>query len=248
MLKLADFDTRPPKHADKDDFKKKTEKLIDRLGELQDVLFAQKKYGLLVIFQGMDASGKDGAAKSVFKECHPAGLHTVSFKRPTEEEFAHDFLWRIHAHAPQKGMIHIFNRSHYEDVLIQRVHQWIDEKTVDARFDAINAFEDLLQKHANTILIKFYMHISQEQQGMELQERLDSPSKNWKHNANDWKEREYWDKYMFCYEEVLNRSVAPWTIVPVDERWYRDYIIVKTIVEKLETLDLEYPPLQPISA
>ncbi|MBK8653748.1 MAG: polyphosphate kinase [Haliscomenobacter sp.] len=246
MIRLSDIDSRPPKHADKDDYKDLTKEYTDRLGELQDKLYAQKKYGVLVIFQGMDASGKDGAVKNVFQECQPSGLRVTSFKRPTEEEFAHDFLWRIHQHAPPKGMIHIFNRSHYEDVLIQRVHKWVDEKTVDSRFDAINAFESLLQTHANTVVFKFYMHISYEQQAIELQERLDSRSKNWKHNEGDWKEREYWSEYMRCYEDAFNRSVLPWTIVPVDERWYRDYVISKTIVEKLEQLGLDYPPFQKV--
>jgi PPK2 family polyphosphate:nucleotide phosphotransferase len=246
MIRIADFDTCPPKGAEKEEYKKKTEKLTQRLGELQDMLFAQKKYSVLVIFQGMDASGKDGAAKNVFRECHPSGLRVFSFKRPTEEESARDFLWRIHQNAPPKGMIHLFNRSHYEDVLIQRVHQWVDEATIRARFDAINGFESLLMHHGNTILFKFYMHISYEQQGIELQQRLDSRAKNWKHNENDWKERSYWDKYMACYEDVLNRSHEPWTVIPVDERWYRDFAIAKTIVDRLEKLDLAYPPFHPV--
>lgn len=168
----------------------------------------------------------------------------VSFKKPTEEEFAHDFLWRVHKHTPAKGMIQIFVRSHYEDVLIQRVHNWIDEERVNKRIQAINAFEELLQFDNNTHIFKFYLHISKEQQEEELKERLNESDKYWKHNANDWKEREYWDDYMRCYEDVINRSTIPWTIVPVDQRWYRDYVISKTLVEALEKLDMKYPPLQ----
>ena len=241
MIRLADIPCTAPKHLKKDDIKDQTEKLVTRIGELQDKLFAQKKYSLLVLFQGMDASGKDGAVRNVFKECHPGGLQVISFKKPTEEESGHDFLWRIHRHAPAKGMIHVFNRSHYEEVLIQRVHEWVDEKTIDQRFEAINAFESLLQQHGNTILCKYFLHISYEQQEKELQERIESPDKRWKHNDGDWVERGFWNKYMVCYEEAIQRTHVPWTIVPVEERWYRDYIIAQTICERLEQLDLTYP-------
>lgn len=244
MIKLSDIATDAPKSLSKEAAKSQTDQWINRLGELQAVLYAQKKYSVLVVLQGMDASGKDGAVKNVFNDCNPEGLSIYSFKKPTEEEFAHDFLWRVHAHAPAKGMIGIFIRSHYEDVLIQRVHKWIDEKQVDKRIQAINAFEELLRFDNNTIILKFYLHISKEQQEKELKERLTEPDKFWKNNANDWKERELWDDYRRCYEDVINRSTIPWTIVPVDQRWYRDYIISQTIVEALEKLDLQYPPLK----
>lgn len=243
MIKLADISTKPPEKANKKKLKDKTDKYVDRLGELQEMLHAQQKYGVLVIFQGMDASGKDGAARKVFKKCHPNGIDVYSFKKPTEEEFAHDFLWRVHQRVPRKGQIQIFNRSHYEDVLIQRVHKWIDEETVDKRFQAINAFEELLAFDANTIILKFYLHISYEQQAIELQQRMDEKDKHWKHNARDWKEREHWDAYMRCYQDMIDRSAIPWHIVPVDERWYRDYVVSKAIVEALEDLDIEYPEL-----
>jgi len=243
MIKLADFSTLPPKDADRDDLEKETKDLVDRLGELQEILHAQAKHGVLVVFQGMDASGKDGAVRKVFEECHPKGLRSVSFKKPTDEEFAHDFLWRIHKETPPQGMIHIFNRSHYEDVLIQRVHKWIDEPHVTRRIDSINAFERLLQYDANTLIIKFYLHISYDQQEKELQQRLDEHDKHYKHNPGDWEERKHWEEYMRCYEDVINRSEVPWTIVPVDKRWYRDYVVAKKMVEELEKLDLEYPGL-----
>lgn len=243
MIRLADISSDAPPSLSKEDAKLQTAQWVSRLGKLQDILYAQKKHSLLVVLQGMDASGKDGAVKNVFADCNPVGLNITSFKKPTEEEFAHDFLWRIHRHAPEKGMINIFIRSHYEDVLIQRVHKWIDEKRVDKRIQAINAFEELLHFDNNTIVLKFYLHISKEQQEKELRQRMTEPDKHWKHNGGDWKERELWDEYMRCYEDAINRSTIPWTVVPVDQRWYRDYIMSQTIVQALEKLDLQYPPL-----
>lgn len=244
MIKLKDYSSKPPESLKKKDLSDETKALIDRLGELHAVLMAEQQYAVLVIFQGMDGSGKDGAVRNVFDKCNPSGLSVYSFKKPTDEEFAHDFLWRVHKQTPAKGNIKIFNRSHYEDVLIQRVHGWIDEEKVNQRFDAINAFEDLIQFDNKTIVFKFYLHISFEQQEIELRQRLDEKDKHWKHNSGDWKEREHWDAYMRCYEDMLNRSRTPWTLVPVDSRWYRDYIVAKTMVETLEKLKMEYPPLQ----
>ncbi len=243
MIRLADISSDAPPSLSKEDAKLQTAQWVSRLGELQAVLYAQKKYSLLVVLQGMDASGKDGAVKNVFADCNPVGLNITAFKKPTEEEFAHDFLWRIHQHAPGKGMINIFIRSHYEDVLIQRVHKWIDEKRVDKRIQAINAFEELLHFDNNTIVLKFFLHISKEQQEKELRQRITESDKHWKHNRGDWKERELWDEYMRCYEDAINRSTIPWTVVPVDQRWYRDYIMSQTILQALEKLDLNYPPL-----
>ncbi|GJM32663.1 MAG: polyphosphate kinase [Saprospiraceae bacterium] len=244
MIKLNEISTDPPKDLERDDIEKVTKKLVDRLGELQKVMQAERKHAVLVVMQGMDGSGKDGAVANVFEECHPSGLSVYSFKKPTEEEFAHDFLWRVHKQTPAKGMIQIFNRSHYEDILIQRVHGWIDEDKVNQRIDAINAFEKLLTFDNSTLIFKFYLHISYEQQKLELQERLDEADKHWKHNDNDWKEREHWDEYMRCYEDAMKRSELPWTIVPVDNRWYRNYIIAKTMVDAMEKLDMQYPPLE----
>ena len=244
MIKLDEISTKPPKGADKEELKDLAKDYADRLGELQALLRAQKKHSVLVIFQGMDASGKDGAVKNVFKDCIHDGVKVYSFKKPTEEEFAHDFLWRVHQRCPAKGEIQIFNRSHYEDILIQRVHGWVSEEHVQKRMQAINAFEELLQFDNNTVVLKFFLHLSKDQQAIELQERIDEPDKYWKHNDNDWKEREHWDEYMRCYQDVLNWSAIPWHIVPVDERWYRDYVVSKAIVEALEALNMEYPPLE----
>ena len=244
MIKLSDYSTRPPKEVDKKAIKQKTEKFAERLGELHQLLLAEGKHSVLVLFQGMDASGKDGAVKKVFRHCTHNNINVYSFKKPTEEEFAHDFLWRVHKKVPAKGNIQVFNRSHYEDVLIQRVHAWIDEEKYNKRIKAINAFEELLQFDGNTLIFKFYLHLSYDQQAIELQERIHEREKNFKHNANDWKEREHWDEYMRCYEDVLNQSLVPWTITPVDERWYRDYIVAKTIVEGMEALNMQYPSLE----
>lgn len=243
MIKLSEIPTTPPPHINEEKIKDETKRLVDRLGKLQQVMYAERKHSALVILQGMDGSGKDGAAKQVFEQCHHYGVQVYSFKKPSEEEFAHDFLWRVHKQAPQKGMIQLFNRSHYEDILIQWVHGWIDDQRAEQRMKAINAFEELLTFDNNTLVFKFYLHISYEQQAKELQERIDEPDKHWKHNPGDWKEREHWADYMRCYEYAFNHSSIPWTIVPVDKRWYRDYIVAKTLVDGLEKLQMEYPPL-----
>lgn len=244
MIRIADYPTTPPTGVDKDQLEDLTKDYAKRLADLQDLLIANASHSVLVIFQGMDASGKDGAVKNVFKYCRANNLKVYSFKKPTEEEFAHDFLWRVHKQCPAKGEIQIFNRSHYEDVLIQRVHGWISEAQVQQRMRAINAFEELLLEDANTLIFKFFLHISYDQQAIELQQRLDERDKNYKHNSNDWKERNHWADYMRCYQDVLNHSNLPWTIVPVDERWYRDYVISKTLVEGLDKLNLTFPGLK----
>lgn len=244
MITLNDYPTRAPEGFDKSDTKKAVDKLARRIGDLQHILYAQEKHSLLVVLQGLDATGKDGVTRKVFSYCSPIGINAIGFKKPTEEEFAHDFLWRIHKVVPRKGFIQVFNRSHYEDVLIQRVHKWIDEEQVDRRIRAINEFEQMLQKENNTTILKFYMHISQDRQKEKLQERIDDPRKNWKHNPADWDEIKLWDEYRFCYEDAINRSVVPWVIAPVDQRWYRDYFIATQIVETLEALPLELPTLK----
>lgn len=243
MIKLSNFLTTPPKGFKKDDCVRKTDHMTRRIGELQHIMFAEKKQNLLVVFQGMDASGKDGATTGVFQFCNPTGIDAIPFRKPTDLEFSHDFLWRIHPHAPAKGQIKVFIRSHYEDVLIQRVHNWIDTPKALARIDAINHFEELLQNHNNTTILKFYLHISKERQQEKLQERIDDPSKQWKHNPADWKEREHWDSYMKAYEDVINKSTIPWIIVPVDKRWYRDYFIAEQVLKTLEGFDMKLPGL-----
>ena len=243
MIDLSQIPTTAPEGVKKKQVRKETRRLAKRLAGLQYLLFAEKKHGVLVVFQGMDTSGKDGATRNAFQYCSPSGMGCYSFKKPTDLEFAHDFLWRVQQHSPAKGDIQIFIRSHYEDILIQRVHSWINEDRVKSRMDAINAYETNLASDNNTLVIKFYMHLSRERQAEKLQERLDDPSKQWKHNADDWKEAELWDQYRKCYEDAINWSTIPWHIIPVDQRWYRNFLITKILVERLEALQMQLPLL-----
>jgi PPK2 family polyphosphate:nucleotide phosphotransferase len=244
MIKLNEISTTPPDGIDKSDFKDKTNKYIREIADFQEVMYAEKKHSLLIVLQGMDSSGKDGATRNVFKRCSPAGLNFYAFKKPTDEEFAHDFLWRVHKHTPPKGEITIFNRSHYEDILIQRVHGWISEDHAKKRIKSINAFEQLIGFDNNTTVLKFYMHLSNEKQLEKLQERINDPKKNYKHNPGDWEERKLWEKYIDCYEKAINESEVPWHVVPVDERWYRDYVIAKKVAETMASFKMKYPPLK----
>ena len=244
MIKLNNIPTTPPEELEKSEIRDKTNLLVRDIADYQEVMYAEKKQSLLIVLQGMDTSGKDGATRNVFKRCSPAGTSFCAFKKPTDEEFAHDFLWRVHKNTPRKGEIMIFNRSHYEDILIQRVHGWISEEKAQMRINAINAFEQLLKFDNNTTVLKFYMHISHGKQLQKLQERLDVPEKNYKHNSGDWEERKLWNKYMDCYEDAINKSVIPWHIVPVDERWYRDYVIATKVAETLASFEMKYPGLK----
>lgn len=237
--------TRAPKTIHKDKTKKETEKLGIRLGELQNLLYASSTSSLLVVLQGMDGSGKDGVVKNVFDAVNPTGCRVISFKKPTELEMKHDFLWRVHQSVPEKGMIHIFNRSHYEDVLIQRVHKWVDMKTIKQRFEHINAFEKLLVQN-NVTILKFYLHVSPEEQLQRLEERISDPTKNWKYNAADLEERKKWDLYMEAYEDVFKScsESAPWHIIPADQNWYKEYLISIKVVEALESMKLKFPKIE----
>ena len=244
-IRLSEISTRAPKDLDKDATKTKTIQLLEQLDDLQNVLYASKKYAVLVIIQGMDASGKDGAIRNVFGTLNPLGAAAISFKTPTEEELSHDFLWRVHKYAPAKGMIQIFNRSQYEDVLITRVHKWIDDETAHRRMKEINHFESLLQESGNTVILKFYLHISKDEQKERLNERLTDNKKNWKSNPNDFKEAELWDEYMKAYEDCLEHCNDPkWTIVPADQNWYKEHLIASTTVEALTKLNMKYPTLK----
>jgi PPK2 family polyphosphate:nucleotide phosphotransferase len=245
MNTLSEVSTKAPKEFDKKETKELTAKLLVELDELQNLLYAESKHSILIVLQGLDASGKDGAIRKVFGQMNPQGVRVQSFKAPTEEELAHDFLWRIHRYAPEKGMIQIFNRSHYEDVLVTRVHGWCDDTTAEKRFDAINNFEELLALHNNTKILKFYLHISQEEQKERLEERVKDPTKEWKYNAKDKEEAKLWDKYMEMYEDIfVNCSVMPWVVVPADQNWYKEYLLAKTLVDSLKGLDMKYPDLK----
>lgn len=243
-IKLKDISTRAPKEFDKQETKEKLIELQKELNELQNLLYAESKHAVLVILQGMDASGKDGAIRHVFTSMNPMGIMVKPFKTPTSEELAHDFLWRVHKAVPAKGMIQVFNRSHYEDILITRVHKWIDDKIAKKRMKAINDFEHLLQ-HNNTEVLKFYLHISPEEQQERLQERINDKTKQWKYNENDFAEAKLWDNYMEMYEDCFeNCNDIPWTIVPSDQNWYKDYIIAKTLRDTLTGLSMKFPGLK----
>ena len=243
MKKFTDIPTVPSKKLKKKEIKKETEKYIKIIQERQHVLYAQSKHSILIIFQGMDASGKDGATKAVFSSVNPQGVTVKSFKKPTEIEMSHDFLWRIHNEAPEKGMIKIFNRSQYEDVLVPVVNSYIDKKETERRFDHINNFEKLLEEN-NTKVLKFYLHISEEEQSVRFQERLSNPFKNWKYNPADSQTASQWPKYKKAYQDIFdNCSVIPWHIIPADKNWYKEYLVAKKIAETLEELDLTFPHL-----
>ena len=245
MSTLSEVSTKAPKEFDKKETKELTARLIIELDELQNLLYAERKHSILIVLQGLDASGKDGVIRKVLGQMNPQGVRVQSFKAPTDEELAHDFLWRIHHHTPEKGMIQIFNRSHYEDVLVTRVHDWCDDAEAAKRFDAINDFEELLTLHNNTYILKFYLHISQEEQEARLEERVNDPTKLWKYNPKDKEEAKHWKKYMQMYEEVfLNCNVSPWVIVPADQNWYKEYIIANALVETLKSLNMRYPDLK----
>ena len=244
-INLKDISTRAGKDFDKKETKNKTEKILEELNDLQNLLFAENKHSILIIIQGMDASGKDGVIRNVFTAMNPQGVIVKSFKAPTAEELSHDFLWRIHLHAPAKGMIQIFNRSHYEDILITRVHKWCDDATARKRMKAINDWEQLLSQHNNTHILKFYLHVSPEEQQERLSERIKDPSKMWKYNENDFEEAKLWDIYMQAYEDCFeNCNIIPWTIVPSDQNWYKEFIIASALRDTLDGLKMQYPGLK----
>ena len=244
-IKLKDIDTRAPRDVDKKHTREQTAKTLGELDELQNLLYADGRHAVLVVIQGMDASGKDGVIRNVFTSMNPAGVNVTSFKAPTEEELKHDFLWRIHAHAPARGMMQIFNRSHYEDILITRVHKWCDDRTAKRRMEAINDWEQLLTRLNHTVLLKFYLHVSFDEQQKRLQERMKDPAKMWKYNANDFKEAKLWDIYMNMYEDCFEHcDRVPWVIVPSDQNWYKEYVIATHLKEALTGLHMQYPGLK----
>ena len=218
----------------------------DRLemNDLQERLYAENKRALLVILQAMDTGGKDGTVKSVLSGINPTGVEINSFKAPSEEERDHDFLWRIHARVPRRGNIGIFNRSHYEDVLVARVHSLAPAKEIEKRYDVINRFEENLTATGTTVL-KFFLHISREEQKRRLEERLADEAKIWKFDPNDLKERALWDEYQEAYEIALSRCStrsAPWYIVPADRKWYRNWAVAELLRETLAGMNLQWPP------
>lgn len=243
-IKLDKIDTRAPEKFDKATTKEKTQTILEELNELQNLLYAESRHAVLVVIQGMDASGKDGAIRNVFGTMNPQGVMVQSFKAPTTEELAHDFLWRIHKHTPAKGMIQLFNRSHYEDVLITRVHKMIDDEKAKQRLKAINNFEEMLADE-NTIILKFYLHVSAEKQHERLQERIHDKTKQWKYNEQDFIESALRKEYLNAYEDCFKYcNKIKWTIVPADQNWYKEYIIASTLCDALKKLKMEYPGIK----
>jgi PPK2 family polyphosphate:nucleotide phosphotransferase len=220
------------------------EKANERLGELQQLLYAEAAHRVLVVLQGMDTSGKDGTIKHVFRTINPLGVRVANFKRPSERELAHDYLWRVHRNTPSAGEIMIFNRSHYEDVLIVRVHDLVPEKVWRRRYGHLRDFERMLSDEG-TVVRKFFLHISKDEQRERLQERLDNPAKNWKFEHGDVEERKLWDGYQEAYAAAIaetSTEAAPWYIVPSDQKWFRNIAISNILLDTLEGLGMEYPP------
>jgi PPK2 family polyphosphate:nucleotide phosphotransferase len=242
-VKLSDYDPRFTDGMEKDEGEKLIEELRTRLNELQDILYADQRYALLVVLQAIDTGGKDGTIKSVFREVGPLGCSVASFGVPTDVELKHDYLWRYHLHTPERGKVMIFNRSYYESVLVERVQKIADKDTWERRYGEINGFEQYLTRQ-QTVIVKFYLHISKDEQRERLQARVDDPNKRWKFHAGDLAERKRWDDYQEAFEDMLskcNTEDAPWHIVPADRKWYRDVVVAKALIERLEKLDLRYP-------
>ena len=243
-VKLAQITTRGKDlHKDRDEAEREFEELRTTLVELQNRLYAEGQRKLLIVFQATDAGGKDGTIRHVLKGVNPQGVRVTSFKKPTEAELAHDFLWRIHQAVPAAGMIGVFNRSHYEDVLVVRVRRLVPESVWRPRYEQINEFERLLAM-TGTKILKFYLHISKEEQAERFQSRIDDPAKHWKFNHEDLDKRELWDDYELAYEEMLSQCTtkhAPWYVIPADQKWYRNLAITRVLVDTLQRMNPRYP-------
>lgn len=245
-IRLKDFDPRYCAGLDKEKTKLLTDDLGRRIGDLQQLLYANSSHSVLLIFQGMDASGKDGSIRSVLQHVNPAGVEVANFKVPSSEERAHDFLWRVHKVIPRFGNIGVFNRSHYEAVLAERVLEIVPRKIWRQRYEQIVNFERMLVEN-NVLLLKFHLHISREEQAERFKERLANPHKHWKFSQADIATRQLWKDYIVAYEDMLNatsHAAARWHIVPADRNWYRDYVIADAVVRAMEGLHLRWPKLK----
>ncbi len=242
-LDLAELLTREDGGWDKDDGKEEVKRQRTRIVAQQRKLWAESRQSLLVVLQATDTGGKDSTIRRVFKGVNPQGVRVTGFKRPTEEELAHDFLWRVHKVTPEAGQIAIFNRSHYEDVLVARVRGLVPETTWRSRYDHINDFERLLAS-SGTRILKFYLHISREEQKERLDKRLDRADKHWKWESHDLEDRDRWDDYQAAYAEALSRTStehAPWFVVPADRKWYRDIVVARAVADALEDMAPDWP-------
>jgi PPK2 family polyphosphate:nucleotide phosphotransferase len=241
-IKISDFPTFH-KEWDKEKIVLKTENMLQQIGKLQYKMFAQSKYSLLLVFQGMDASGKDGVTKGLLKYCNPVGIKIKEFKKPTEEEYAHDFLWRVHSVCPAKGDITVFVRSHYEDILVPSVLKYIPPQVIAQRYQIINDFERIIE-HNGTTVLKFFLNVSKEAQKERLMERIEEKEKHWKHKDGDWDTRERFDDYLAVYEKIINTcNGVPWYIVPADKNWQKLYAVAEVVLKTLQELDLKWPEL-----
>jgi len=244
-IRLKHFD---PAYHGKDESRESAlpeiQKHIQKMQELQYLMYAERKHSLLIVLQGLDAAGKDGVVRHVLTGMNPSGCVAVNFKQPTANELAHDFLWRVHPHVPAKGLVAIFNRSHYEDVLVARVHNLVPEKVWSKRYDQINDFERLIWTENNTTILKFFLHISKQEQLARFKKRLDDPARQWKISESDYSEREFWNDYTEAFEDVLTKTStdrAPWFIIPSNHKWFRDLSIAQIITRKMEEMDMQMP-------
>ncbi|USN56409.1 MAG: polyphosphate kinase 2 family protein [Candidatus Peribacteria bacterium] len=248
MEKLKNISTGPSKkeNDNKEDYKAKTLELLGKMQTYQTQMYAQGRYSMLIVFQGMDASGKDGAVKHVFGPINPMGCQVTGFKVPSKEESAHDFLWRIHEHTPQRGMIEIFNRSHYEDIIVPTLNGDMDKEKRETMYRHINDFEELLTDN-DTVILKFLLHVGKEAQDEKLRERLTDPTKHWKHNDDDWSKKEKYDKMLDIYDDMIEATDtkhAPWIVIPTDKNRYKSYLIAEAVVDAFEKrMKLEWPEL-----
>jgi PPK2 family polyphosphate:nucleotide phosphotransferase len=241
-IKITDYPTFD-KSIVKKQTREKTKEMLKEIGKLQYKMYGQNKYSLLIIFQGIDASGKDGVTKDILEFCNAVGIKIHSFKKPSDEELAHDFLKRVHEVTPGRGEMQIFIRSHYEDILVPSVEKYITVDVIETRYKHINNFEKLVESN-NTRILKFFLNVSKEAQEERLMERIESKKKHWKHKDGDWDTREKFDKYMEVYEKIINRcNDIPWNIVPADKNWQKTYFVAKILLKTLKELDLKWPEL-----
>jgi PPK2 family polyphosphate:nucleotide phosphotransferase len=247
QIRLTNADAARPKGLDKKHLDAAADEHVDRIRKLQQKFYADGRFALLIVLQGRDASGKDGAVRKVFRGVNPMGCDVTSFKAPTEQEKAHDYLWRVHARIPPRRMIGIFNRSHYEDVIVPRAHKFLGKKIIAERLEQINRFERMLAENS-VVILKFFLHISRDEQKKRLIERLEDKKKNWKFRAGDLDDRALWDDFTKAYRDAIARcstSWAPWYIVPADDEDARDFLVARKIADTLDDLDLRYPTLDP---
>src|SRR5206468_5316276 len=244
-IRLKHFD--PGYHGKHESHKSALPEIQENRQKMEDqqyLMYAENKHSLLIVLQGLDAAGKDGVVRHVLTGMNPSGCVASSFKQPEAKELAHDFLWRVHAHVPAKGSVAIFNRSHYEDVLVVRVHELVPEKLWSKRYDEINEFEKLVAKQNNTTILKFFLHISKQEQLARFEKRLDDPARQWKISESDYKERDYWKDYIEAFEDVLSKTStehAPWFIIPSNHKWFRDLCISQIITHTMEEMKMQLP-------